>query len=114
MVVQVVELNNREKKGGFASGFGWWKSEEQKGKELSAVAAEKELRNTLLKEHIRFFNERLVEVEDKVNLGSESIDVVLETLGNVRAQMEAGFDSEEEVESIRDLYSKRGKNSYPN
>ena len=119
MVVQVVEspdildmlgmLNNRERRVGFGAGFGWWKSEEQKAKELGAVAAEKELRSTLLREHIRFFNDRLAEVEDKVNLGSESIDVVLESLYNVRAQMESRFESEEEIDSIRDLYSKKGE-----
>ena len=118
MVLQVVEspdildmlgtLNKRQRKGGFNAGFGWWKSEEQKEKELGAVAAEKELRSTLLKEHIRFFNDRLVEVEDKVNLGSESIDVVLESLYNARAQMEANLESDEEIDSIREFHSQRG------
>ena len=121
MVVQVVEspdilgmlgmLNNRERKqGDFNAGSGWWKSKEQKEKELGAVAAEKELRNTLLKEHISFFNARLVEIEDEVNLRSESIDVVLESLYNVRGEMEAEFESENEVDSISDLFSKKGEN----
>ena len=119
MVVQVVEspdilgmlgmLNNRERKQGeFNAGFGWWKSKEQKEKELGAVAAEKELRNTLLKEHISFFNARLVEIEDEVNLRSESIDVVLESLYHVRGQMEAKLESENEVDSISDLFSEKG------
>lgn len=119
MVVQVVEspdildmlgmLSNRERKGGFNAGLGWWKSEEQKERELNAVAKEKELRSTLLKEHIHFFNDRLVEIEDEVNLRSESIDTVLESLYNVRAHLEEGFESEDEVDSIRDLFSKKGE-----
>jgi len=119
MVVQVVDspdildmlgmLNNRERQqGDFNIGFGWWKSQEQKDREKSAVIAEKELRNTLLREHIIFFNERLVEVEDEVNHRSDSIDVVLESLSNVRARMEADFESEDEIDSIRDLFSKKG------
>lgn len=119
MVIQVVEspdildmlgmLNNRERKGGFNAGFGWWKSEEQKEKELLAVSEEKELRSTLLREHIHFFNERLVEVEDKVNLRSESVDVVLESLYVSRARMEANFESQDEIDSMRDFYSKKGE-----
>ena len=123
MVLQVVEspdildmlgtLNKRQRRGGFNAGFGWWKSEEQKEKEKGAVAAEKELRSSLLKEHIRFFNDRLVEVEDKVNLGSESIDVVLESLYNTRANMEADFESEEEIDSMREFHSTRGEQIIP-
>jgi hypothetical protein len=119
MVVQVVDspdildmlgtLNNRERKEMTNAGLGWWKSKEQKEKELGAVSAEKELRNTLLRGHISFFNDRLVEIEDEVNLRSESIDVVLESLTNVRGQMESDFESEDEVASIRDLYSKKGE-----
>jgi hypothetical protein len=120
MVVQVVEspdildmlgtLNNRERKqGDFNVGFGWWKSKEQIEREVCVVAAEKELRNTLLREHISFFNARLVEIEDEVNLRSESIDVILESLYSVRGKMEAGFESEDEFDSIRDLFSKKGE-----
>jgi len=119
MVLQVVEspdildmlgmLNNRERKGGFNAGFGWWKSDDQKEKELLAVSKEKELRSTLLREHIHFFNERLVEVEDKVNLRSESVDVVLESLYDSRALMEANFESQDEIDSMRDFYSKKGE-----
>jgi len=121
MVVQVVEspnildmlgmLNNRQRKqGGLQAGYGgWFKSKIQKEKEDTAVVAEKELRNTLLKEHICFFNARLVEIEDEVNLRSDSINVLLESLANVRGHMEAGFESEQEVNAIRDLFSKKGE-----
>jgi len=120
MVVKVVEspkildmlgtLNNRQRRQQAESfGIGWWKSKEQKEKETSAVAAEKELRNTLLKEHIVFFNDRLVEIEDEVNLRSDNIDVVLEGLLNERGKIEADFETDDEVKSIRDLYSKKGE-----
>ena len=81
----------------------------RKKREKIAVAAEKELRSTLLREHIDFFNKRLVEVEDKINIRSESIDVVLESLYNTRAEMENNFESIDEIDSIRDFYSKKGE-----
>jgi len=121
MVVKVVEspqildmlgtLNNRQRRGQKAESFGvgWWKSREQKDKEVNAVVQEKLLRNTLLMEHIVFFNDRLVEIEDEVNLRSDGIDAVLEDLRSERGKIEAAFETDDEVDSIRDLYSKKGE-----
>jgi len=119
LVVRVVEsddildmigtLNNRERNG-VNPGVGWWKSQEQKEKELAAVNEEKNLRNRLLKEHINFFNTRLVEVEDEVNMRSESIDSVLDGLQGKRATLEVEFTSEELQESIRKMFSIEGEN----
>jgi len=67
---------------------GWWKNntnKEQRNREMGA---------TLLREHLNFFNERLVEIEDEVNLRSDSIDVVLESLRNVRGHLEETLEDE--------------------
>ena len=102
-------LNNRERGSIGNAGVGWWKSKEHKEKELEAAKAEKKLRKDLLKEHIRFFNDRLVEIEEDVNFRSESVDTILETLSDERGILEVEFESEEELNAVRDIFSKKGE-----
>mmetsp|Transcript_11351 Transcript_11351/g.32689 ORF Transcript_11351/g.32689 Transcript_11351/m.32689 type:complete len:903 (+) Transcript_11351:231-2939(+) len=119
MVVKVVEspdilgmlgmLNNREREHVRNAGVGWWKSKEQKEKEITALEAEKKLRNDLLREHISFFNSRLVEIEDDVNYRSESLDIVLEELCGESQMLEAELVSVEEVSSVREFFSEKGQ-----
>jgi len=108
--------NNQERKLIQNAGVGWWKSKEQKEKELRAVEAEeraveaeKQLRNDLLKEHIAFFNDRLLEIEEDVNFRNESIHIILKRLSNAREILEIEYQSAEEVDSVRDLFSKKGE-----
>mmetsp|Transcript_28014 Transcript_28014/g.58683 ORF Transcript_28014/g.58683 Transcript_28014/m.58683 type:complete len:1015 (+) Transcript_28014:281-3325(+) len=102
-------LNNRDRNNLGNAGVGWWKSKEHKEKELEAAEAEKKLRKDLLKEHISFFNDRLVEIEEEVNLRSESVDAILETLSDERGILEVEFESEEELNAVRDIFSKKGE-----
>jgi len=108
MVVRVVESpdiltmlgpspNNKAKRN-------WWGGAAAiREKEINQ---EKELRNRLLGEHIKFFNARLVEVEDEINNRSESVDAILEGLTNERSELETEI---EEKEFVRDLFSKKGE-----
>lgn len=106
MVVRVVESpeiltmlgtqQNRKRTGG-------WFARAPGQKEIQE---EKELRNRLLQEHIKFFNERLLEIEDEINHRTESVDAISEGLSNDRVQLEAELD---ETEFVRDLFSKKGE-----
>mmetsp|Transcript_14179 Transcript_14179/g.24650 ORF Transcript_14179/g.24650 Transcript_14179/m.24650 type:complete len:471 (-) Transcript_14179:160-1572(-) len=107
MVVRVVDSpdiltmlgpTNTRKKGG-----GWWRG----GNKEKEIQEEKELRNRLLQEHIKFFNARLIEVEDEINARSENVDGILEGLCNEREELESTLD---ETEFIKDIFSKKGEN----
>jgi hypothetical protein len=88
-----------------ASGGGWFKR--NSGVTDKYVSAEKELRNRLLQEHIKFFNERLLEVEDEINSRSENVDAILEGLTNERVEME---EEMEETEFVKDVFSRKEEN----
>jgi hypothetical protein len=106
MVVRVVDSpdilsmlgpsNSRKKAGG------WWRG----GPKEKDILEEKELRNRLLQEHIKFFNARLIEVEDEINGRSENVDAIHEGLSKEREAMEAELD---ETEFVKDLFSKKGE-----
>ncbi|KAG7362104.1 kinesin motor domain containing protein [Nitzschia inconspicua] len=106
MVVRVVDSpeilsmlgpsNSRKKNGG------WWRGKPNE----DDVQKEKELRNRLLQEHIKFFNARLVEVEDEINGRSENVDAIYEGLSREREEMELELD---ETEFVKDLFSKKGE-----
>jgi len=64
------------------------------------------LRNKLLTEHIKFFNSRLLEIEDEINLRSERIDMMLDEVGRQREEIESDL---EETEFVRDFFSKKGE-----
>jgi Kinesin motor domain len=71
-----------------------------------AASEEANLRNTLLTEHIKFFNSRLLEIEDEINNRSERVDTILENVGIEREQLESELD---ETEFVRDVFSKKGE-----
>lgn len=77
-----------------------------KNQEDKSANEEKELRHRLLSEHIKFFNSRLVEIEDEINNRSESVDAILEGLNNERAEMEQELD---EKEVFHDIFTKKGE-----
>jgi hypothetical protein len=81
----------------------WWGGKAGDGKE---VGEEKELRHRLLGEHIKFFNARLLEIEDEINNRSESVDGILEGLCFEREELEKELD---ETEFVLDLFSKKGE-----
>lgn len=85
------------------NGGGWWRGAVAKEKELQQ---EKELRNRLLQEHIKFFNDRLLEIEDEINGRSESVDDILDSLALERKHLETELD---ETEFAADLFSKKGE-----
>jgi hypothetical protein len=70
------------------------------------IQEEKELRNRLLQEHIKFFNARLLEIEDEINHRTESVDAISDGLSKERLQLEAELD---ETEFVRDIFSKKGE-----
>jgi hypothetical protein len=82
---------------------GWFNRAASKEKEIQE---EKELRNRLLQEHIKFFNARLVEVEDEINARSENVDAILEGMGFERQELEAALD---ETDFVKDIFSKKGE-----
>ncbi|KAL3940506.1 MAG: hypothetical protein SGARI_000939 [Bacillariaceae sp.] len=81
---------------------GWWRG----GPKQEDVQQEKELRNRLLQEHIKFFNERLIEVEDEINGRSENVDTICEEVSKEREDMAADL---EETEFVKDIFSKKGE-----
>lgn len=81
----------------------WWRRGEVKEEELQQ---EKELRNRLLQEHIKFFNDRLLEIEDEINGRSESVDDILDALALERQHLESDLDA---TEFVGDLFSKTGE-----
>jgi hypothetical protein len=80
----------------------WWGG----GYKHGDVAEEKELRHRLLGEHIKFFNQRLIEIEDEISNRAESVDGILEGLNYERAELEKELDA---TEFVRDLFSKKGE-----
>ncbi len=86
-------------------GNGWFGGFAGRGDEKNATE-EKELRHRLLTEHIKFFNSRLLEIEDEINNRSENVDAILEGLNFERAELESELD---ETEFVRDLFSKKGE-----
>jgi len=87
-------------------GSGWWGGFGNKNQEDKNGADEKELRHRLLGEHIKFFNARLLEIEDEINNRSESVDAILEGLKFEREELENEL---EETEFVRDFFSKKGE-----
>jgi hypothetical protein len=63
------------------------------------VEGESNLRKKLLVEHIKFFNERFLEIEDEITKRSDSVDAVLEGLGNDKKKL---CDNEDVVEEDDD------------
>jgi hypothetical protein len=51
------------------------------------VEGESTLRKKLLVEHIKFFNERFLEIEDEITKRSDSVNAVLEGLGNDKKKL---------------------------
>ena len=80
----------------------WWGG----GYKHADIAEEKELRHRLLGEHIKFFNARLLEIEDEIGNRSESVDSILDGLSSERTDMENEL---EETEFVRDFFSKKGE-----
>ena len=89
----------KRQQGGWFGGFNRQQNE-------NAASEEANLRNTLLTEHIKFFNSRLIEIEDEINNRSESLDTILEDVGGQREEIESEL---EETEFVRDLFSKKGE-----
>jgi hypothetical protein len=81
---------------------GWWRG----GPKQEDIQQEKELRNRLLQEHIKFFNARLIEVEDEINGRSENVDAICDELSKEREDLEADLD---ETEFVKDIFSKKGE-----
>jgi hypothetical protein len=71
---------------------GWFGGRQQ-------VEGESNLRKKLLVEHIKFLNERFLEIEDEITKRSDSVDAVLEGLGNDKKKL---CDNEEFVEEDDD------------
>eukprot|EP00980_Cylindrotheca_fusiformis_P004245 scaffold918_cov126-Cylindrotheca_fusiformis.AAC.24 len=81
---------------------GWWGNRNRE----KEVAEEKELRHRLLTEHIKFFNARLLEVEDEIESRSENVEAIKEGLRNERQSMEQDMDAEQ---LFHDVFSKNGE-----
>jgi hypothetical protein len=82
---------------------GGWFGNRNRGKQL---AEEKELRQRLLTEHIKFFNARLLEVEDDIDNRSENVEAIKDGLSNERKTMEEDLDAEQ---VFHDVFSKKGE-----
>lgn len=108
LVVTVVEspdiLTMLGPQGGKRQG-GWFGGFNRQQQEKAATE-EANLRNTLLTEHIKFFNSRLLEIEDEINNRSESVDTILDDVGRERFEIESEL---EETEFVRDFFSKKGE-----
>lgn len=109
MVVTVVESPDiltmlgpsaKRKPGNWWAGFGKRDHDEKGG------AAESELRHRLLGEHIKFFNARLLEIEDEIDNRAESVDAILDGLNFERQELEEDLH---DSEFVRDLFSKKGE-----
>jgi Kinesin motor domain len=110
MVVRVTDspdilsmLGTKTAKNLNGGGGRWWRGGAAKEEE---VQKEKELRNRLLQEHIKFFNDRLLEIEDEINGRSESVDEILDSLQLERKHLESELDA---TEFVGDLFSKKGE-----
>ena len=68
----------------------WWGG--NAGYKLSEIAEEKELRHRLLGEHIKFFNERLLEIEDEIDSRSANVEELWIGLIDERRELEQELD----------------------
>ena len=84
----------------------WWNRGGGGDADSEEVKQEKELRNRLLQEHIKFFNDRLLEIEDEINTRSESVDDILDALALERKHLESELEA---TEFAADLFSKKGE-----
>ena len=82
----------------------WWGG--NAGYKLSEIAEEKELRHRLLGEHIKFFNERLLEIEDEIDSRSANVEELWIGLIDERRELEQELDK---TDFCRDLFSKKGE-----
>jgi hypothetical protein len=105
MVVRVVEspdiltmLGTQSKNGG----AGWWGNRNRE----KGISEERELRQTLLTEHIKFFNERLLEVEDEIDNRSGSVGAIMDGITSERQSMEQDMTSEQ---LFHDIFSKKSE-----
>lgn len=81
---------------------GWWGNRNRE----KEVTEEKELRHRLLSEHIKFFNARLLEVEDEIENRSENVEAIKEGLRCERQSMEEDLLAEQ---LFHDVFSKNGE-----
>jgi hypothetical protein len=108
MVVTVVEspdilsMLGAKRRQGQNNWFGF----SNKGQDDKSADEEKELRHRLLTEHIKFFNSRLVEIEDEITNRSESVEAILEGINFERADLEKQLDDRE---MVHDVFSKKGE-----
>lgn len=84
------------------TGGGWWGNRNRERQ----IAEEKELRSRLLTEHIKFFNARLLEVEDEIENRSENVEGIKFALSTERQSIEADLDAEQ---LFHDAFSKQGE-----
>lgn len=80
----------------------WW-GNRNKEKE---VEEEMELRNRLLQEHIKFFNDRLLELEDEIDNRQETVESIHNDLQDENQSMEDNMDAEH---LFHDVFSKKGE-----
>jgi hypothetical protein len=85
------------------SNEGGWFGNRNKEKQL---AEEKELRQRLLTEHLKFFNARLLEVEDDIDNRAENVEAIKDGLSNERKTMEEDLDAEQ---VFHDVFSKKSE-----
>ncbi|KAL3936937.1 MAG: hypothetical protein SGBAC_007852 [Bacillariaceae sp.] len=84
------------------SGGGWWGNRNRE----KQIAEEKDLRQRLLSEHIKFFNARLLEVEDEIENRSESVEGIKDALSTERESIEQDLVAEQ---LFHDVFSKQGE-----
>lgn len=80
----------------------WW-GNRNKEKE---VEEERELRNRLLQEHIKFFNDRLLELEDEIDNRQDTVESIHNDLQDENQSMEDNMDAEH---LFHDVFSKKGE-----
>eukprot|EP00339_Tiarina_fusa_P029749 CAMPEP_0117069750 /NCGR_PEP_ID=MMETSP0472-20121206/48950_1 /TAXON_ID=693140 ORGANISM="Tiarina fusus, Strain LIS" /NCGR_SAMPLE_ID=MMETSP0472 /ASSEMBLY_ACC=CAM_ASM_000603 /LENGTH=645 /DNA_ID=CAMNT_0004792471 /DNA_START=354 /DNA_END=2291 /DNA_ORIENTATION=+ len=66
----------------------WWKRGQQQQQETLQMGIDPEMRQELMAQHIRFFNDKLLEVEDSIDAESESLRSIRISLMNQRNQLE--------------------------
>mmetsp|Transcript_32984 Transcript_32984/g.79772 ORF Transcript_32984/g.79772 Transcript_32984/m.79772 type:complete len:774 (-) Transcript_32984:283-2604(-) len=84
------------------AGSGWWGNRNRE----KQITEEKELRQRLLSEHIKFFNARLLEVEDEIENRSESVEGIKDALSGERETIEKDLVAEQ---LFHDVFSKSGE-----
>ncbi|CAJ1948905.1 unnamed protein product [Cylindrotheca closterium] len=84
------------------AGAGWWGNRNRE----KQIVEEKELRQRLLSEHIKFFNSRLLEVEDEIENRSESVEGIKDALSVERESIEQDLVAEQ---LFHDVFSKQGE-----